>query len=49
MKCGREPGGEKSEELGVCRAAVEGSYDGNNFGKNAGRNGVMGDRGVSPK
>jgi hypothetical protein len=36
-KCGRDPGGEKVEELGVCPAAVEGSYDGINFGKNAGR------------
>jgi hypothetical protein len=36
-KCGREPGGEKAEELGVCPAAVEDSYDGINLGKNAGR------------
>ena len=37
MHCGREPNGEKAEELGVCPASVEGSYDGINFGKNAGR------------
>jgi predicted Ser/Thr protein kinase len=36
-KCGREPGGRKAEELGVCPAAVESSYDGINFGENAGR------------
>ena len=37
MKCGRGPGGEKVAELGVCPAAADNSYDGINFGKNAGR------------
>ena len=37
MKCGREPGGDKAQDLGVCPAAVEESYDGINLGKNAGR------------
>jgi CRP-like cAMP-binding protein len=36
-KCGREPDGRKAAELGVCPAAVEASFDGINFGKNAGR------------
>ena len=37
MKCGRQPGGQKAEELGVCPATVEESFDGINFGENAGR------------
>jgi len=37
MKCGREPGGEKADELGVCPAATEERYDGIQGGKNAGR------------
>jgi len=37
MKCGREPGGIKVDELGVCPAAVDESYDGINRGVNAGR------------
>jgi hypothetical protein len=37
MKCGREPGGEKAEELGVCPAVEDTSFDAINRGKNAGR------------
>ena len=37
MKCGRQPGGDKAAELGVCPAADDRSYDGINCGKNAGR------------
>jgi len=36
-KCGREQGGSKSRELGVCPAATETSCSGINSGKNAGR------------
>lgn len=36
-KCGREPGGAKVKELGVCQAALEPRLDGINDGKNAGR------------
>ena len=36
-KCGREPGGIKSYELGICPAAIDNSFDGINRGKNAGR------------
>ena len=36
-KCGREPGGEKVTELGLCPAAIKESTDGVNEGKNAGR------------
>jgi hypothetical protein len=36
-KCGREPGGEKVNELGVCPAAIAENCDGINHGKNAGR------------
>jgi len=36
-KCEREPGGKKSDELGVCPAAAATSFDGINTGKNAGR------------
>lgn len=37
LKCGREPGGAKERELGVCKAATETSYNGLNSGKNGGR------------
>ena len=37
MKCDREPGGEKAEELGACPSAIDTSFDGINSGKNAGR------------
>jgi len=36
-KCGREPGGAKVAEFGVCPAAIETRLDGVNFGKNGGR------------
>ena len=36
-KCGREPGGAKSKEMGVCPATTEASCTGMNGGKNAGR------------
>jgi len=36
-KCGREEGGSKVDELGVCNAATDTHYDGKNNGKNAGR------------
>ena len=35
--CGREPGGAKNGELGVCPAATDASCNGINNGKNAGR------------
>ena len=37
MKCGREPGGNKADRLGVCPAAMHNRYDGINGGRNAGR------------
>ncbi len=37
MKCGRELGGEKTEELGVCPAATSPYADGLNGGINGGR------------
>ncbi len=37
MKCGRQPGGDKVVDLGVCPVAEDNSYDGINRGKNAGR------------
>ncbi len=37
LKCGREPGGEKIAEFGVCPAAKDSSFDGLNRGKNGGR------------
>ena len=37
LKCGREPGGDKVDEAGICPAAVETSVDGYNDGENAGR------------
>ncbi len=36
-KCGRQPGGAKAGELGVCPAAVEARVDGTNRGTNGGR------------
>lgn len=35
--CGRQPGGPKVAELGVCPAAVDKALDGAHGGKNAGR------------
>lgn len=35
--CGREPGGKKTQELGVCPASVEARLHGVHHGKNAGR------------
>jgi hypothetical protein len=37
MNCGRQPGGPRSAELGVCPASSEARCDGVNSGKNAGR------------
>jgi len=36
-KCEREPGGQKTAELGICPAAADTSFNGINSGKNAGR------------
>ena len=36
-KCGRQEGGEKVEELGLCAAATSGIYDGINQGNLGGR------------
>ncbi|KPK35456.1 MAG: hypothetical protein AMK70_05305 [Nitrospira bacterium SG8_35_1] len=36
-KCGREPGGEKSHDLGVCPASTDQTCNGLNEGNNAGR------------
>jgi hypothetical protein len=36
-KCGREPGGARSRELGVCLAATDKLNNGKNGGKNGGR------------
>ena len=36
-KCGREPGGARVAELGVCPAAIDTSHNGTNRGENAGR------------
>jgi hypothetical protein len=36
-KCGREPGGLKAAELGICPAATEMALDGTNEGRNGGR------------
>jgi hypothetical protein len=35
--CGRQPGGHKIHELGICPATIAKEYDGMNHGKNAGR------------
>jgi len=37
MKCGRQPGGEKVDELGVCPASIENRTEGMNSGKMGGR------------
>ncbi len=37
MNCGREPGGCKTKDLGVCTASIEMYNDGINGGKNSGR------------
>jgi hypothetical protein len=37
MKCGRQPGGERVDELGVCPASTESRTDGLNSGKMGGR------------
>jgi hypothetical protein len=37
MRCGREPGGSKAHELGICPAAIDVSFDGINGGRNGGR------------
>ncbi len=37
MRCGREPGGARAKDLGVCRAAVYKSINGVNGGINGGR------------
>jgi len=36
-KCGREPGGAKSKEMGICPATTESFATGMNGGKNGGR------------
>ena len=36
-KCGREHGGSRCNDLGVCPAATDASSDGKNSGKNGGR------------
>ena len=36
-KCGRQPGGSKAEELGVCPASVESALNHSHGGTNAGR------------
>jgi hypothetical protein len=36
-KCGREPGGAKNHELGICPSATEKKLDGIHGGSNAGR------------
>ncbi len=36
-KCGRQPGGIKTGELGVCPAATEVKHNGKNGGRNGGR------------
>jgi len=37
LNCGREPGGSKIKELGICPASTDASADGFLGGKNAGR------------
>jgi len=37
MKCERQPDGNKMDEMGVCPASLDDTFDGINFGKNAGR------------
>lgn len=36
-KCGREPGGNRTDDLGICPAANAEEQDGVNHGRNAGR------------
>ena len=36
-KCGRQPGGAKTAELGICPAAQDNQYNNRNHGKCAGR------------
>jgi len=36
-KCGRQPGGEKVSEFGICPASTDTAHDGYNSGKNSGR------------
>ncbi|MBI5049395.1 MAG: hypothetical protein HZC11_00595 [Nitrospirae bacterium] len=36
-KCGREPGGEKVKDMGICPASTDTASDGLNDGKNGGR------------
>ena len=36
-KCGRQPGGSKAEELGICPVTTYGELDGAHEGRNAGR------------
>lgn len=36
-KCGREPGGQKALELGICSASIEKRVNGINHGVNGGR------------
>lgn len=37
MKCGREPGGSRADEFGVCPAATDASFNEINAGRNGGR------------
>lgn len=37
LKCGREPGGKKAEELGVCPVTTQSDLHGAHGGRNAGR------------
>ncbi len=37
VNCGREPGGDRADDLGVCPAAADRRFDGLNDGINAGR------------
>ena len=37
MACGRQPGGDNAEALGVCPAALPGEFDGVNQGERGGR------------
>ena len=37
MECGRQTGGNKVKEMGVCPAATSDIYDGINMGSNSGR------------
>ncbi|MEW6051912.1 MAG: two-CW domain-containing protein [Candidatus Zixiibacteriota bacterium] len=37
MNCGREPGGENADQLGICPVSTSKIHDGINHGTNAGR------------